>query len=74
MYNKNPLEGEWYKVELVSFLDEKPILLFFYDTYFQFFEKWTDQLDFYKDFQNFKRDEEYIPYWLRDILMYNKPA
>ena len=74
MYDTKPSEGAWYKLELVLFLNDKPFLHFSYDTYFQFFEKWTDQLDFYKDFEDFKRDEHYTPLWLKDIIMYNKPA
>jgi len=74
MYHTMPLEGAWYKIELNFYLSEKTTTHFFYDTYFPFFEKWTDQLDFYKDFQNYKRDEQYLPLWLKDILVYHKPV
>ncbi len=74
MYDTKPSEGAWYKLEFILDLNDTPLLHFSYDTYFQFFEKWTDQLDFYKDFEDFKRDEHYTPLWLKDIIMYNKPA
>ncbi|RLJ79470.1 Imm5 family immunity protein [Pedobacter alluvionis] len=74
MYDKRPSEGAWYKLELILDLNDTPLLHFYYDTYFQFFEKWTDQLDFYKDFKDFSRDEEYTPLWLKDIIIYNKPV
>ncbi|TPN88920.1 Imm5 family immunity protein [Aquimarina algicola] len=73
MYNIEPKEGSWFRMSLTIDNDQKKTVKFSYDQFFDFFNLWRDKSDFYEDFVQFPREENFTPNWLKDILVHNKP-
>ncbi len=69
MYAIFPEEGAWYNVKLVVNEDDNYSISFDYDSKSEYFEDWTEPIEFKEDFDMFPRSEEYTPEWLKKILL-----
>ncbi|WP_455970611.1 Imm5 family immunity protein [Bacteroides congonensis] len=69
MYHISPDEGAWYSANLTIDEDDKFSISFEYDSKSEYFDKWTEPINFKEDFDNFPRAEKYIPGWLKKVLL-----